>query len=238
MGMLMHVALKLIILFFNFDFMENFLIEFDNVISKLHDDAHIEYISFRAHYSIFKECNIDTQFSFVTFNGIGVTKSNIKTKGKMFKKAKTLYNKIKNCEHITGYKIVVKKSPKCKYKSSTDPNREHLYFNYSVYIYVDGMTPEAKLKDEEFKQYQLKKEKEYKDYCARRDAHIAYYSELNKNEQYQNLGYANGWHETPDIVKCAHEDPDSFEVSCTVGRCLTEYTNHKYKYYYLVDSSD
>lgn len=54
----------------------------------------------------------------------------------------------------------------------------------------------------------------------------------------QNLGYANGWKTTPEIVKKAWNDPNNDITEETVGRCLTEYRSEKYQFRYLVDSSD
>ena len=52
--------------------------------------------------------------------------------------------------------------------------------------------------------------------------------------EYTNLGYANGWRKTPDIVNnCNHEK--SYE---DVGRCLSKTTCHICKWFYKVDSGD
>jgi len=61
----------------------------------------------------------------------------------------------------------------------------------------------------------------------------------------KDLGYANGWRETPEIVeKCGatHDRGDQGEkhrfYSKNVGRCLNEYGCLTCGYKYLVDSSD
>jgi len=52
-----------------------------------------------------------------------------------------------------------------------------------------------------------------------------------------DLGYANGWKGTPEIVqKCS--DLGHQQYSKTVGKCLTEYGCEECGYKYLVDSSD
>lgn len=59
-----------------------------------------------------------------------------------------------------------------------------------------------------------------------------------EREDYQHLGCANGWTETPEIVKKAQEDPEAEWYSATIGRCYTQYFCDKYKITYTVDSSD
>ena len=59
-----------------------------------------------------------------------------------------------------------------------------------------------------------------------------------EREDYQYLGCANGWTETPEIVKKAQEDPEAEWYSATIGRCYTQYFCDKYKITYTVDSSD
>ncbi len=60
----------------------------------------------------------------------------------------------------------------------------------------------------------------------------------NANKLYvQDLGYANGWKDTPDIVKKCHE-MGHIQNGRNVGRCLHEYGCGACKYKYLVDSSD
>lgn len=49
-----------------------------------------------------------------------------------------------------------------------------------------------------------------------------------------NLGYANGWKETPEIVRqCEHKT-----VTRVVGNCLEETSCEVCGYVYKVDSSD
>lgn len=53
-----------------------------------------------------------------------------------------------------------------------------------------------------------------------------------------DLGYANGWEETPEIVKnCPHPIESPYYYVKTVGNCLTEYGCTECGYKYLVDSS-
>lgn len=59
-----------------------------------------------------------------------------------------------------------------------------------------------------------------------------------EREDYQHLGCANGWTETPEIVKKAQEDQEASWYSATIGRCYTQYFCDKYKITYTVDSSD
>ena len=54
-----------------------------------------------------------------------------------------------------------------------------------------------------------------------------------------DLGYANGWKETPEIVKNCRPHPTQhpgYYVKL-VGNCLTEYGCTECGYKYLVDSS-
>lgn len=62
----------------------------------------------------------------------------------------------------------------------------------------------------------------------------------NAYKTFKNLGGANGWKETPEIVEIAAKDKsdDNKEVCVQLGRCYYQYINFKYKFYYTVDSSD
>jgi len=52
-----------------------------------------------------------------------------------------------------------------------------------------------------------------------------------------DLGYANGWKETPEIVRNCKQQ-GHIQYSQNVGKCLTEYGCGACHYKYLVDSSD
>jgi hypothetical protein len=58
----------------------------------------------------------------------------------------------------------------------------------------------------------------------------------------KDLGYANGWTETPEEVKKCRDGHNKGEehagYSKTIGRCLTEYRCSTCGYSYKVDSSD
>lgn len=56
--------------------------------------------------------------------------------------------------------------------------------------------------------------------------------------EWVNYGYANGWTSRPERLKLAKNDPEAEIKATTVGNCQTKYTCEKYKFYYLVDSSD
>ena len=53
----------------------------------------------------------------------------------------------------------------------------------------------------------------------------------------ENLGYANGWKEIPEIVKQCREKHHKIDQRVT-GRCIQQYTCHVCGYKYEVDSSD
>lgn len=55
---------------------------------------------------------------------------------------------------------------------------------------------------------------------------------------YEHLGCANGWSETPELIKKAHKDPEAKWYAASIGRCYTQYFCDKYKITYTVDSSD
>lgn len=57
-------------------------------------------------------------------------------------------------------------------------------------------------------------------------------------EGYKQLGYANSWKDTPEIIKIANKDPEAKWYSVVIGKCLTQYFCDKYKITYTVDSSD
>jgi len=52
-----------------------------------------------------------------------------------------------------------------------------------------------------------------------------------------DLGYMNGWKETPEIVKKCNE-MGHIQYVKSAGRCLHEYGCGACHYFYLVDSSD
>ncbi len=54
-------------------------------------------------------------------------------------------------------------------------------------------------------------------------------------KEIKDLGYANGWKETPEIVKECREKHK--QRSRTIGNCLHEYYCDKCGYVYKVDSS-
>lgn len=53
----------------------------------------------------------------------------------------------------------------------------------------------------------------------------------------KDLGYANGWKETPDEIRIC-DILKHRQSSRKAGKCLTEYGCEKCEYKYLVDSSD
>ena len=57
------------------------------------------------------------------------------------------------------------------------------------------------------------------------------------NEELKNLGYSNGWQDTPDIVKLCRSK-NHLTTGKEIGRCLTEYSCKICGYKYKVDSSD
>jgi hypothetical protein len=55
----------------------------------------------------------------------------------------------------------------------------------------------------------------------------------------KNLGYANGWTETPEeVVKCNELGHRDQRWARNVGRCLTEYGCNECGYTYKIDSGD
>lgn len=65
----------------------------------------------------------------------------------------------------------------------------------------------------------------------------AFWDKVNK---YENIGIANAWEETPEILKKANDDKDAEWTSVSLNRFGTYnmYICHTYKFYYTVDSSD
>ena len=53
----------------------------------------------------------------------------------------------------------------------------------------------------------------------------------------EDLGYANGWDKTPEIIKECEQKGHREEVR-NVGRCLTEYSCAICGYKYTIDSGD
>lgn len=162
----------------------------------------------------------------IRFNGTGVTKENIYTRGQMYKNfIAKLVELLMTNEYITGLTF------KCvAYRDGT----------YSIIALLDGMSQKSieyqKVLDEE-----TRIKREAMEQAAKRKAdHIAKYKELHKFDEYEYLGYINGWgDDTPEIAKIAFADKDDcFYEDENIGRCLTRITCHKYKFYYDVDSSD
>jgi DNA polymerase-4 len=50
--------------------------------------------------------------------------------------------------------------------------------------------------------------------------------------------FANGWDETPEILKTINKDPEAKWIEVSLGRCYTQYICKKYKVTYTCDSSD
>jgi hypothetical protein len=174
-----------------------------------------------------------------------LTPENFYTYGATYKKITKAVNTIIDCEYLSEPTVTFRRRYRYGHKTPSylqqyiGTDRERLFFEYSVTISFAGMTPE---RAEEIRLYNEKKEQEriaMEEYAARRRNHIEYWSELHKNETYEYAGCANGWgDDTPEIVKIADADKDCFYESCSIGRCLTKYVCHKYKFYYTVDSSD
>ena len=60
---------------------------------------------------------------------------------------------------------------------------------------------------------------------------------MNTEFDYINFGTANGWLETPELVKrCVAKKHSPKQTG--VGRCMTEVKCGLCKYKYLIDSSD
>lgn len=60
---------------------------------------------------------------------------------------------------------------------------------------------------------------------------------MENKKDFQDLGYVNGWKETPEIVKKCMEL--KHEVwSDTIGNCLTAVVCKECGYQYKIDSSD
>lgn len=63
------------------------------------------------------------------------------------------------------------------------------------------------------------------------------YKRKGKMEEYLDIGMANGWTETPELVKrCANKMHPVTKLN--LGRCLTEVRCDICRYVYKVDSSD
>ena len=68
------------------------------------------------------------------------------------------------------------------------------------------------------------------------DKAVEEWEKQRKEAQLRDLGYANGWQDTPDIVKaCRARGHIPEEINR--GRCLNEYRCVECGYKYLVDSS-
>lgn len=225
------------------DLPQEFKCQIDNLIKDLHPSASIISCNVYVCDSIIKK--LYNKYVQTFFGGVNVNKENIYTAGTMYSRFVKLFNYIyENSTDITGVKIELVK----KYKSYLSPSyikrfatpeNEHKYYDYVISVKFDGQTEERRRSIEEYKKQKEAEEKAAQERRQRRIEHIAYYKELNKNEQYEFLGCANGWgNDVPELVKQADKDSDCFYECENLGRCYNKYICHKYKFYYTVDSSD
>ena len=218
--------------------MNKFYNEISKLIENISDKANIKSININVDMSILVYLDLHVFNTKRQFMGRGINRNNIFTQGTMLKRAKKLFDLINSCEYIEDYNIELRRIKKQKHLDyryiKIDPNKEHFYFDYAIVVNFIGMTPAGrkKIEDRQCEEARLiEKRKAMQD-------HINFYSELNKNKIYDCLGYANGWTVEPQIVKTADSDVDCYYETEKIGRCLTKYICHKYKFYYIVDSSD
>lgn len=225
------------------DLPQEFKSQIDNLIKDLHPVASIISCNVYVSNSIIQA--LYNKYVQTSFGGIGVNKENIYTAGTMYSRFVKLFNNIyENSTDITGVKIELVK--KCKsylsssyIKSQVTPENEHKYYDYVISVTFEGETEECRRIREEYNKKKEAEEKAARELRQRSIEHISYYKELNKNEQYECLGCANGWgDDVPELVKQAGKDSDCFYECENLGRCYNKYICHKYKFYYTVDSSD
>ena len=216
---------------------------FDNLIKDLNPNACIKSCNVYVSNSIIQ--SLYNKYVQTSFGGVGIIKENIYTSGTMYSRFVKLFNNIyENSTDVTSVKIELVK----KYKSYLSPSyikrfatpeNEHKYYDYIIRATFEGETEECRRSREEYNKKKEAEEKAARERRQRSIEHIAYYKELNKNEQYECLGCANGWGEdVPELVKIAEKDSDCFYECENLGRCYNKYICHKYKFYYTVDSSD
>jgi hypothetical protein len=221
---------------------EQFKMQIDNLIKDLNPRAVIKQCIVKVNSSILEDLNINWAQTY--FGGNNITKDNIYTSGKMYEKFSKCFNTIyENSKDIRGVQFKLVKTYKSwvdQYvvKNYINSENEYRYYNYSVVAIFEGETEKYRKAQEEYKKKKEEEEKAARERRQRCIEHIAYYKELNKNKEYVDLGCANGWGETPEIVKIADKDDDCFYESENLGRCYNKYICHKYKFYYTVDSSD
>lgn len=219
---------------------ENIKMMLDSVLAEIPAKANINYVSFSVDPSIRRLYNIGQ----TAFNP-RLTPENFYTYGATYKNLVKLVNTVIGCEHITDIKVTFNRKYKYGYiipahvKANIGTSNERFSFDYSVCIKFIGMTPE---REQELRELAEKKERERiaaEEYRKKVTDHISYWKELHKDEKYEFAGCANSWNDNiPEIVKIANNDPDCFYTEREVGRCVTEYICHKYKFYYTIDSSD
>ena len=217
--------------------------QFIDETKKLNPGAHIVSLSIKAHSSLWEEVGMNAVRK--TFYPTHMTPENMFTVGIQYNEFAKLFNHLyNNSKHITGVRLKITKHRKCGYVNidhyiGTD--KEWRFMSYNVVIEVDGITPEAIAAEQALREKREREEQERIERNKRREEHIEYYKNLNKDEVYENLGYANGWmsrEDEPEIVKIADADPEHFYECYDVGRCLHEYVSHKYKFTFMTDSSD
>lgn len=216
--------------------------DINSAICALSDRATITAVTVRADYSIMTHLGINgMQQCFYP----RLTKHNFFTYGGTFAKVTKLVNLIRECEYVSSPVVKLVRKYKNGYvvpeyvKKMIGTDREYIYFDYSVIISFDGKTPEKIKQEAEYKAELERKQRELEEYARKRKESIEYWKELHKNETYEFAGCANGWGDnTPEIVKIADNDAESYYESYNIGHCLTKYVCHKYKFYYTVDSSD
>lgn len=81
-------------------------------------------------------------------------------------------------------------------------------------------------------------EKKSKEEAERKEKERKNKEYWDKVNSYENLGMANCWKTSPEILNTIAEDPEAKWEEISLGRCYHKYICHKYKVYYTCDSSD
>lgn len=220
--------------------------ELIDLLATLNPKSTIESFAVRVHSSLISAVGLNSYGPFV-FRPSNMTPENVFTKGTQFKNFAKIFNAVYDCEYVTNVSLSIEKrwkpwiSPLHRNSRWFGDEKEYLYMTYNIIAKIEGMTPEAQEAIERRKREEAQKEQARLEREKKRNDHIEYYKNLNKNETYDYVGCANGWDtrdREPEIVKIADADPDHYYDSRTIGRCLTEYISHKYKFTFTVDSSD
>lgn len=224
---------------------DKFQQQLENELAKINPKSNIVSLCINAHQSLWNDVGLVNNKHYFYPNGM--TPKNVFTKGEQFRNFAKAFNSLYTSKYIIDINLSIVKTWKSwinrAHRNSKWYNSDNEYkvFDYHIVININGKTLEASEQERLLAEERTKIEAERIERENKIKEHIAYYKDLNKNETYQCVGYANGWltkDDKPEIVKIADADKEHYYERECIEMFLTKYISHKYKFYFTVDSSD